>query len=227
MSILVKPRRVRRWSRFTAVGLLALAAAALYAVWPRPADLTAFDPDSMARLETALWRDYYEQRHTALFRDLYAVWRDEYDFSPLDSVRLAFAATSAARTFQPTQSRAEAEAALPSLVTYFRILAGASRVKFDAEDAARTELAWWQARREAVPPEQYGPIIARVATLIYGVEGDDIRRSGLVRAQAMAYRDRCGANVTEADWAHITELLRTAYGLLKRALSARSPRAAI
>src|SRR5262249_10761862 len=136
----------------------------LYAVWPRPADLTAFDPDAMARLEAAMWRDYYEQRYAALFRDLYSVWRDEYEFSPLDSMRLAYAATSAARTFQPTQSRAEAEAALPSLVTYFRILAGGSRGKFDAEDAARTDLAWWQARRGAVPPARWGPSTAGAAT---------------------------------------------------------------
>ena len=53
------------------------------------------------------------------------------------------------------------------------------------EDAARTELAWWQARREAVPPEQYGAIIARVTTLLYGADGEEVRRSAVIRAKAM------------------------------------------
>jgi hypothetical protein len=56
----------------------------------------------------------------------------------------------------------------------------------------RTELAWWQALREAMPPQQFAAIIARVSTLLYGVDDADIRQS-LIRAQAMEYvaRLRC------------------------------------
>jgi hypothetical protein len=70
-----------------------------------------------------------------------------------------------------------------------------------------------------VSPEQYGAIIARVSTLIYGVDNADIRRSGIVRAQAMDYRDAHGANMTEADWSAIGDRLELAYGLLKKATS--------
>jgi hypothetical protein len=164
--------------------LAVLAVATAYIGVPRHADLTRFDPASMARLETSMWRHYYEKRYLALFGDLYDVARSEYGFSPFDSLRLALAAASAARSFQPSSSRAEAEAALPSLIDYFRILSQAAPVPIEVEDAALTELAWWQARREQVTPEQYGPIIARVATLVYGANSEDLRRSGLVRAQA-------------------------------------------
>jgi hypothetical protein len=208
--------------RWLAGAALLILVGALYAAWPRQADLTAFDPDAMARLETSMWRSYYEKRYAALFRDLYSVSRDEYNFSPLDSVRIAHAAASAARSFQPTTSRVEAEAALPALVSYFRILSAGAKARFDVEDAARTELAWWQARREAVAPEQYGLIIARVATLVHGVDGDNVRQAGLVRAQAMAYRDKRGSTITEADWSVINEHLRAAYGQLKRALAGRA-----
>jgi hypothetical protein len=220
VSIKDQPRRALPWRAFAGTMFLLLVASALYACWPRQADVAAFDPDSMAWLETSMWRDYYEKRYLALFRDLYVVSRDQYNFSPLDSARIAYAAASAARSFQPSRSRAEAEAALPSLVSYFRILSAGSNIKFDVEDAARTELAWWQARREAVSPDDYGLIIARVAALVYGIDGKDVRQSGLVRAQAMAYRDRRGANITEADWLVINEQLRSAYGLLKQALRA-------
>jgi hypothetical protein len=210
----------RSRARQTAGAVLSIVAlAAAYICFPRHAELTKFDPNEMARLETSMWRHYYEKRYLPLFGDLCDVSRSEYGFSPLDSLQLAVAAASAAKSFQPSTSRAEAEAALPSLIAYFRILSDAAPAPIEVEDAARTELAWWQARREAVAPEQYGLIIARVATLVYGVDGEDLRRSGVVRAQAMAYRDAREANMSEADWSFIADRLELAYGLLKKSLS--------
>jgi hypothetical protein len=209
-------RRYRR--RIAAAVALAMGLAAAYLCFPRHADLTKFDPRAMARLETSMWRHYYEKRYLPLFADLYHVARREYGFSPLDSMRLAVAAARAAKSFQPSTSRAEAEAALPELVGYFRILAAAAPVPVEVEDAARTELAWWQARREAVTPEQYGLIIAGVATLVYGIDGEDLRGSGVERAQAMAYRDAHAAEMSEADWSFIADRLELAYGLLKKAV---------
>jgi len=210
-------RSRRRQIAGAVLAIVTLAAA--YIGFPRHADLAKFDPTAMARLETAMWRHYYEKRYLPLFGDLYDVARSEYGFSPLDSLKLAYAAASAAKSFQPSTSQAEAEAALPALAVYFRILSDAAPAPIEVEDAARTELAWWQARREAVTPEQYGLIIARVATLVYGIDGEELRRSGLVRAQAMAYRDAHEANMTEADWSFIADRLELAYGLLKKALS--------
>ena len=196
-----------------------LAAAVAYAAIPRRADLTRFDPAEMAQLETVMWRHYYEKRHFALFLDLYRVSRREQGFSPLDSARVAVAAARAARSFQPSTSRAEADAAIPYLEGYFRLLSHAAPIPVDVADAARTELAWWQARREAVPPDQYGAIIARVSTLLYGVDNGDIRRAGVLRAQAMQYRDARSASMHEADWSAIRDQLQVAYGLLKKAVS--------
>ena len=217
-----KALKRRPWRALAGAALALVAAAALYAAWPRTPDLTAFDADAMAQLETSMWRDYYEKRYVALARDLYSVSRDQYGFSPIESVRIAYAAASAARAFQPSRSRVEAEAALPSLITYFEILERGSTNKFDVRDAARTELAWWQARREAVPPDEYGLMIARVATLVYGVGGDSMQLSGIVRAQAMAFRDARGEAMSDADWSVINDRLRVAYALLKRALSVRT-----
>jgi hypothetical protein len=198
------------------------ALAAAYVSYPRHADLTQFDAAAMGRLESSMWRDYYEKRYVDLFRALYDVSRNEYGFSPLDSVQIAIAAARAAKTFQPSTSRAAAEAALPFLNSYFSILSEAAKTPIAVEDAARTELAWWQARREAVPPEQYGAIIARVATLVYGVEGEDVRQFGALRAQAMAYRDARDTDLNEADWVLITKRLELAYALLKKAVAPNS-----
>jgi hypothetical protein len=93
-----------------------------YAAIPRHADLTRFDPAEMARLATAMWRHSYANA-TCRCSSTYERSRREQGYSPLDSVRVAVAAARAAKAFQPSASRAEAEAASPYLVGYYRILA--------------------------------------------------------------------------------------------------------
>lgn len=194
---------------------------AAYAGIPREADLRAFDPAEMARLETAMWRDYYDKRYAALFYHLCASTRTQFGFSPFRSLHIALKAAEAAKAFQPTHSRQEANAALPALVAYYRDFAVAAPAAFDAEKAARLELDWWQARREAVGPWDYGLTIARVAALTYGesAEDADITQFGIVRAEAMAYRDERGEAITEADWANIETQLAGAYRSLKASVA--------
>jgi hypothetical protein len=202
---------------------LAVAAAGIYLCWPRKADLRAFDPAEMARLETAMWRDYYEKHYPRLFYHLYELSRTQFDFSPLDSLRIALSAAQAAKTFQPTRSRREADAALPSLVTYYRLLLPAAPAAFDVQETARLELDWWQARREKVGPKDYGRTVAEVAALTYGKSRDDpaTLESGVVRAEAMAYRDARSRSMTEADWSEIETQLLRAYRLLKGSVAGK------
>ena len=91
---------------------------------------------------------------------------------------------------------------------------------FDAVEAARLELDWWQARREAVAAGDYGLTIARVAALTYDRSADDagVRQFGVARAEAMAFRDARGEAITEADWARIENRLGEAYRSLKASI---------
>ena len=205
--------------RIALVLAAAIVGLAAYMVFPRHPDLRSFDPETMARTETAMWRHYYEKRYAALFANLYGLSRREFGFSPWDSLRIAVAAARAARSFQPSTSRREANAALPMLRDYFGLLARAAPVPVDIEAAARTELDWWQARREDVAPADYGLTVARVSTLLYGVDGEALRRSGILRAEAMAYRDARAADIRDADWNAIQDRLVAAYRLLKRAVT--------
>jgi hypothetical protein len=203
--------------RFVLALAFLIAAVAAYACWPRNADLRAFDPAEMARLETAMWRDYYEKHYPALFYHLYESSRTLSGFSPLASVRIAVSAALAAKTFQPTRSRAEAQAAMPYLVTYYGLMREAAPVAFDVPKTASRELDWWQARREAAAPRDYGVTIADVAALTYGKSKDDpaLLAFGIGRAEAMAYRDAHGQAITEQDWAAIETQLRGACEQLK------------
>ena len=156
-----------------------------------------------------MWRHYYDKRFAALLADLYRLAREQDGFSPLDSARIALAAARAARAFQPTTSRAEAQVAVPMLIDYFAVLARGAPEPVDIVAAARSELDWWQARRESVAAESYGLTIARVTSLVYGVDDEDVREFGVLRAQAMDFRDARDKAITEADWTAIEQQLTT------------------
>jgi hypothetical protein len=126
---------------------------------------------------------------------------------------------------QPTRSREAANAALAALVNYYTLLAAAAPGGIDVAEAARLELDWWQARREAAGPQQYGVTIARVAAITYGKTADDpsLLTSGIGRAEAMAYRDARGQAMTDPDWSEIECRLRRAYRSLKAAVAGGGP----
>jgi hypothetical protein len=55
---------------------------------PRTAHLREFDPDEVARLETGMWRSYYDKQRVRLFNQLSELLRTQYNM-PLIS-RLLF-----------------------------------------------------------------------------------------------------------------------------------------
>ena len=214
-------------SRKTVILALALvvAASGAYAAWPRHADLRGFEPAEIARLETAMWRDYYDKRYVGLFGHLYQVSRTQFGFSPLDSFQIALAAAQAASAFQPTHSREAANTARLPLETYYGLLTSAVPGGFDVAEAARLELDWWQARREAAGPDLFGVTVARVSAIIYGKPVDDpsLLTAGIGRAEAMAYRDELGEAMTDPDWSEVECRLRRAYWSLKAAVAGGEP----
>lgn len=209
-----------RRSRALAIGLLVFLFV-LYVCIPRNASLRDFDPAKLAERETTMWRDYANQSYPKLFYDLYQSSRREYGFSPLDSFRMALAAAHAARLFQPTQSRAEADVALPALEVYYRLLEKGLPATFDYDKAAQLELDWWQARRDKAAPGDYGRTIAATSALVYGVDNPLIVEAGVLRAEAMAYRDARGDKMTAEDWSKVRSQLSAAYNKLKQGIEQR------
>jgi hypothetical protein len=206
------------------LGSLLLASASLaYGIWPRVANLRGFSPEAMGQLETTMWRHYYDHRYPALFATLYRTYREQYGFSPWDSVCVAYHAAKAAKVFQPSRGRAEADAAIPSLVRYYGIIQTRSHEPFDVRKAAQGELDWWQLRRENAKSEAYAAVIARVAQEVYGTHDERIEESAQLRAAMMDYRDqRSDGRMREQDWQTIESNLVQSFALLKRAVERRS-----
>lgn len=198
------------------IGLLALAAGLVLVV---AQDRTArpnprgFDPQEMGRLESAMWRSYYDGRWLRLIGQTMQVSCGQYGFSWWDGARLSKHAAIAAMYFRRETNDPRC---IGQLESYYGIVRHATRISFDVSEAARLELQWWQERRRDVPPAQYARTIARLSGFIHGVGEVEAMESALLRTQAMVYRDaRRDGKMTDADWEEVSRQLTAAYTVLK------------
>jgi hypothetical protein len=191
---------------------------------PRSTSLRQFDPDDLARLETQMWRSYYDKERLRLFNELAVLLRRQYHMPLLRSYVVAFHAAKAAFVFKDGTTRRDYERALPDLIDYYGAIRRISDTPFDVEKTARLELEWWIVHRQ---PQSYetGDLdmaLAALAAEIYQMPADRFREHSRYRAEAMILRDRLSEQngVTEADWQKINELLVQSWRSLWQAVNA-------
>jgi hypothetical protein len=190
----------------------------------RHAKLREFDADEVARLETAMWRSYYEKHRVRLFNQLSELLRTQYNMPLLRSNRVAYYAANAAFVFQRGKQRADYQEALPDLIKFYSALREMSDIPFDVDRAAKLELEWWIIHRERAKhaPVDLERALAELQAEIYGVPVKPLMEHGRLRAEAMTIRDTKAAagGVTEEDWANIDNLLRASWRSLSAAVRA-------
>ncbi len=118
-------KRVLLALAFLLAALLAWVAFDLYA--PRRTSLRDFDPDEVARLETAMWRSYYSRERLRLFRQLAELMRTQYRMPFWRSNAAAFRAAQCRLRLQgrslaaPTtsgRSQTSSSSTAPSALSY-------------------------------------------------------------------------------------------------------------
>ena len=210
-----RSRRKRVLQIFLLV-VVVLVAWLLYDLYaPRTAHLREFDPDEVARLETAMWRSYYEKQQLRLFRELSELLRTQYNMPLVRSNQVAYYAADAAFVFKKGKQRSDYEKALPDLVKFYQSVRQMSDIPFDVDRAARLELEWWIIHRERAkhPPGDLERALAELQAEIYRVPVERLIEHGRLRAEAMTIRDTKAeaGGVTEADWARIDQLLHQSW----------------
>jgi hypothetical protein len=183
---------------------------------PRRVDIRVFDADEVARLETAMWRSYYDRRRLPLFAQLVALLRGQFHLQPLRAVTLAGLAARAAAVFQVGASHDDYRRALPYLERFSAGIRAVSEVPFDAVRAARLELEWWIVHREVEdhPPGELERALADLAAELYQVPAERLGLHAARRAEAMTIRDRTSrraVGVLEDDWHRIEAVLWVAW----------------
>jgi hypothetical protein len=183
---------------------------------PRRADIRVFDPDEVARLETAMWRSYYDRRRLPLFGQLVSLLQGQFHLQPLRAVAMAGLAARAAAVFQVGASHDDYRRALPYLERYYAGIRTVSDVPFDPQRAAALELEWWIVHREVEdhPPGDLENALAELAAELYQVPAERLWTHAARRAEAMTIRDRTSrreVGVLADDWDRIEAVLWVAW----------------
>jgi hypothetical protein len=179
--------------------------------------MTGFDPQEMGRLESAMWRSYYEGHWIQLACQTMEGACVQYRFSWWDGSRSSLHAARAALFFR---KNTDDPRCLPELDQYYAIISKATGRNFDVRAAAALELEWWKERRRGITPKDYARTIARATALVYGVPEETVLPAAMMRAEAMAYRDaRRDGKMSDADWQEVSRQLRLAYASLKETVS--------
>jgi hypothetical protein len=213
--------------RIIALVLALVIGAVLYDLfYPRQTRLREFDPDEVARLETAMWRSYYEKQQVRLFNQMTELLRTQYHMTPVKSNVVAYHAANAAFVFKEGKQRSDYERALPELITFYNYLHNMSDIDFDVYKVSKLELEWWIIHRERGkhPPGDLERALAELQAAIYNVPAERLLEHGRLRAAAMTIRDtkQEQGGVTEEDWAKINELLRQSWRSLANAVRNQS-----
>lgn len=190
---------------------------------PRTSHLKKFDANEVARLETAMWRSYYQKERVKLFNQLTELLRTQYNLPLVRSHAVAYQASRAAFVFKDGRNRADYEKALPYLVNFYQAIRNVSDLEFDVDKAAKLELEWWIIHRERKrqAPGNLDRALAELPAEIYRTPVEKMAEHARLRAEAMTIRDNKAeeGGVTEADWAKIEELLRGSWQSLFNAVN--------
>lgn len=218
-------RKLKILLRIVAVVLVLLIAGVLFDLYyPRTSKLREFDAAEVARLETAMWRSYYDKQHFKLFNELSELLRTQYHMSPIRSNQVAYYAANAAFTFKKGSKRADYEKALPDLKKFYAEIRKISDIPFDVDRVSQLELEWWIIHRQRGEhkPGDLDRALAELQAEIYRVPVEKVMEHGRLRAEAMTIRDTKAeaGGVTEADWARISELLSQSWRSLAEAVKA-------
>ena len=218
--------KLKPWLKSSAFAAVVLAG---WISWdlagPQTHDLRDFDGHEVARLETDMWRSYYDHRPAKLFGELAELLRTQYGFPFWRSVLGAFYAARSAEVFQAGHNRSEYKRALPDIVHYYTWVRRTSTEPFDVNNAASLELEWWIIHREH---DKYGKealdrSLADLQAAIYGRPVDDFAQHAVTRADAMLLRDVRAESGSPSpdDWRQIGKLLDTSWISAQKVVSAQ------
>src|SRR5882672_4481525 len=221
----------QRGSRKKLIFKVFIIVAAVLAAWtiydlyaPRTAHLREFDPDEVARLETAMWRSYYEKEQLRLFNQLTELLRTQYHMTLVRSNQVADYAANAAFVFKKGREPQDYEKALPDLIKFYAEIRKLSDIPFDVDRVGRLDLEWRIIHRQRTEhkPEDLEKALAELQAEIYRVPLERTMEHGRLRAEAMTIRDTKAeaGGVSEADWARINELLKESWRSLVKAVKA-------
>jgi hypothetical protein len=161
---------------------------------PHRAVQHCFDPELVARWESAAWVAYYRHEWLRLMLAVERLVAAGFGMGPRRSVAAAWHVFRANRHWWPFPDN-DPDAARRSMERFYALVAMAAGVKIDAAYAAHLEVRWWQLHRErqhgrSRDDRQLESALVDLYTYAYGVPRDPVAEAARWRVQAMHLSDR-------------------------------------
>jgi adenylate cyclase class IV len=176
--------------------------------------LGEFDAEMVANAEMLSWMMYYQRRYVFMGYWVYAIFRTQFAASMLQTFRMVYHASMAARNFKKTGEHGQART-LNFLERFYAIVSANFNQSIDYKRAANLELQWWVVHRDIGygqrPPKKLVDSIDYWAQEVFSVP--DAHRYAYLRAKAMCMRHRTAndGTITDTDWLLISDTLVAAW----------------
>ena len=186
---------------------------------PRRTDIRVFDPDDVARLETAMWRSYYDRRRLPLFGQLVALLQGSSTSSRCG--RWPWPAWPPGRRRSSRWARATTTTGAPSPTWSATTPASGPSARSPSTRGGRPGWSWsggsCTASTSCTPPGDLERALADLAAELYQVPAERLWAHASRRAEAMTIRDHAATRevgVLEDDWDRIEAVLWVAWKAL-------------
>lgn len=187
--------------------------------------LSGFDPDRLAYLETEGWRAYYDHKWLRAFRLLVQLSHEQFGLSWPRAAQAAYYITRASVAWAPKENDPRKTRAY--IRRFYRVAGTYGKgLHFNPRQVANLELRYWDVHRRLSgrPDSEKQPLIQSLMDLhsaIFGLPKEKTIPSAIGRAHAADTVDLITSHNStdiDSDWRRIATYLREAYRSLKAEL---------
>ncbi|HEY3186561.1 MAG TPA: hypothetical protein VGJ70_03755 [Solirubrobacteraceae bacterium] len=156
--------------------------------------MRSFDPRSVGRLECRAWETYYLRRWGTFLLASVGMVRAAFGMSWPRTLLGAWLVLRANQKWAPFPDNDPA-AARALMTRFYRLLAASDDATFDPARAARLDVEWWRAHRDAQDgrPGGKAELVGALRDLyvhVYSADPADVLQAAQLRADAMDLSDR-------------------------------------
>ena len=177
----------------------------------------SFDPVFLSSTETEMWKAYYNKDKPKLAWLLVQILKRQFSITSYEAAQTGKLLANSAMKFKSAKNN-NYDIALPDLTKAYARIKKYSGLKFDPEETAKADLAWWVDRRNPAKrnkPKIIGQGITRLYETIYGYKHPGFDKAGRLRAEAAYLRDQGQDN---CDWKKIEQMLLESYIALQQGI---------
>lgn len=186
--------------------------------------MRAFDPRAVGRRECGAWVAYYQRKWVRFLVYAVGMVRSGFTLPWPDTIRGAWLVLRANQLWAPAEGN-DPDGGRRCMRAFYTLVSGRHGEHFDVTEAARLEVEWWRAHREAQHERGHQTELVEALTNlyahVYNTKADLVRPAAIERAEAMVISDawvRDGRDATSPALAEERAALIRSYAALLAAV---------